>query len=192
MYKKLVPLVVIFTLQAVSIVSVIGQGQQKEESPMSLYSSAFVHNDDIPSRYTCDGLNISPPLTWSDLPENTASLVLIVDDPDAPNPIAPEITWVHWILYNIPPFISGLKEAVQLSELPKGTAQGINSWKKVGYSGACPPIGRHRYFHRLYALDITLPEISSPNKTNLEKAMAGHVIDYKELVGFYERDSDQV
>jgi Raf kinase inhibitor-like YbhB/YbcL family protein len=192
MFKKSVLLAlqaVVFVLQ-VSIVSVISQ--QRGKSSMSLYSSAFDHNDDIPSRYTCDGLNISPPLEWLDLPANTASLVLIVDDPDAPNPAAPEMTWVHWVLYNIPPFVSGLKEAVQPSELPRGTVQGLNSWRKTGYSGACPPIGQHRYFHRLYALDITLLDLGNLNKTNLEKAMAGHILDYKELIGTYQRDSDQV
>lgn len=190
MYRKLMLLAVVFILQTMNIVSV--SSQQKGGGTMFLYSSAFDHNDDIPSRYTCDGLNISPPLEWSDLPANTASLVLIIDDPDAPNPAAPEITWVHWVLYNIPPFVSGLKEAVQPSELPQGTVQGVNSWRKTGYSGACPPIGQHRYFHRLYALDITLPDLGNLNKTNLEKAMAGHIIDYKELIGTYQRDSDQV
>jgi Raf kinase inhibitor-like YbhB/YbcL family protein len=154
---------------------------------MLLQSSAFAPQGDIPKRYTCDGDNISLPLAWSDLPANTASLALIVDDPDAPDPAAPKMTWVHWVLYNIPPSASGLAEAVRASELPQGTLQGVNDWKKTGYGGPCPPIGRHRYVHKLYALDIVLPDLDEPDKADLEKAMAGHILEHKELVGTYRR-----
>ncbi len=160
---------------------------QQGEPIMLLQSSAFAPQGDIPKRYTCDGENVSPPLTWSDLPANTASLVLIIDDPDAPDPAAPKRTWVHWVLYNIPPSTLGLAEAVQTLELPEGTLQGSNDWKKIGYGGPCPPIGRHRYFHKLYALDIVLPDLNEPNKADLEKAMTGHILGYKELIGTYQR-----
>jgi Raf kinase inhibitor-like YbhB/YbcL family protein len=154
---------------------------------MSINSSAFTQNGDIPQRYTCDGEDISPPLAWSDLPEGTKSLVLIVDDPDAPDPAAPKMTWVHWVLYNIPPDASGLQEAIAPSHLPPGTLEGINDWKRTGYGGPCPPIGRHRYFHKLYALDAVLPDLGKPTKAALEKAMEGHVISAVELIGTYER-----
>ena len=160
---------------------------QQEGQAMLLESSAFSPQGDIPKRYTCDGENVSPPLKWSDLPTNTASLVLIVDDPDAPDPAAPKRTWVHWLLYNIPPSVSGLAEAVQTLELPQGTLQGVNDWKKIGYGGPCPPIGRHRYFHKLYALDSMLPDLNKPDKATLEKAMTGHILGYQELIGTYQR-----
>jgi Raf kinase inhibitor-like YbhB/YbcL family protein len=160
---------------------------QPEGQAMLLQSSAFSPQGDIPKRYTCDGENVSPPLKWSDLPAKTASLVLIVDDPDAPDPAAPKKTWVHWLLYNIPPSVSGLAEAVQTLELPQGTLQGMNDMKKTGYGGPCPPIGRHRYVHKLYALDVTLSDLNEPDKATLEKAMTGHILDHKELIGTYQR-----
>lgn len=159
----------------------------QEGQTMLFQSSAFASQGDIPKRYTCDGDNVSPPLTWSNLPANTVSLVLIVDDPDAPDPAAPRKTWVHWVLYNIPASASGLAEAMQTLTLPQGTLQGSNDWKKVGYGGPCPPIGRHRYFHKLYALDAMLPDLNEPDKATLEKAMTGHVLGYKELIGTYQR-----
>ena len=108
----------------------------------------------ILSKYTCDGQDVSPPLAWSSVPAEAKSLLLIIDDPDAPDPAAPKMTWVHWVLYNIPPSASALPEAAR--QLPAGTLDGVNDWKRTGYSGPCPPIGRHRYFHKLYALDILL------------------------------------
>jgi Raf kinase inhibitor-like YbhB/YbcL family protein len=173
----------ILTLPTTKAANITQQGGQA----MLLQSSAFAPQSDIPKRYTCDGENVSPPLKWSGLPAKTASLVLIVDDPDAPDPAAPKKTWVHWLLYNIPPSASGLAEAVQTLELPQGTLQGMNDMKKTGYGGPCPPIGRHRYFHKLYALDITLPDLNEPDKAMLEKAMAGHILDYKALIGTYQR-----
>ena len=150
-------------------------------------SPAFSHNEEIPSKYTCDGEDISPALEWSGLPEGTKSIALIVDDPDAPDPAAPKMTWVHWVLYNIPPSATGLPEAVKSRDLPEGTKEGLNDWKRSGYGGPCPPIGRHRYFHKLYALDIVLPGLGRPTKKDLEKAMEGHILAKAELVGTYQR-----
>ena len=151
-----------------------------------LTSSAFDYDGNIPAIYTCDGDDISPQLTWSGIPANAKSLVLIVDDPDAPDPKAPKMTWVHWVLYNIPTTASGLAEAVKESELPEGTLQGLNDWKRTGYGGPCPPIGRHRYFHKLYALDTVLPDLAKPTKAMLEQAMQGHIIEQTELMGTYQ------
>ena len=150
-------------------------------------SPAFSHNKEIPKRYTCDGDNISPALEWSGLPQGTESVALIVDDPDAPDPAAPKMTWVHWVLYNIPPDAPGLTEGVRPGDLPEGTKEGLNDWKRTGYGGPCPPIGRHRYFHKLYALDVVLPDLSKPTKGELERAMKGHILSQAELVGTYQR-----
>jgi Raf kinase inhibitor-like YbhB/YbcL family protein len=152
-----------------------------------LTSSAFTHNGAIPKQYTCQGSDISVPLAWSGLPAATKSLALIVDDPDAPDPAAPQLTWVHWVLYNIPPTAVGLKEAIKAGELPKGALDGLNDWKRTGYGGPCPPIGRHRYFHKLYALDVMLPDLKRPTKAQLEKAMQGHVLEKFELIGTYQK-----
>ena len=153
---------------------------------LTLTSSAFDHDGNIPAIYTCDGDDISPQLTWSDIPANAKSLVLIVDDPDAPDPEAPKMTWVHWVLYNIPTTASGLAEAVKESELPEGTLPGLNDWKRTGYGGPCPPIGRHRYFHKLYALDTVLPDLGKPTSAKLEQAMDGHIIEQAVLMGTYQ------
>lgn len=154
---------------------------------MVITSAAFSSNGLIPARYTCDGLNISPALSWAQLPGGTKSLALIVDDPDAPDPAAPKRTWVHWVLYNIPPRISGLSEGAAVKDLPPGTLQGINDWQRTGYGGPCPPIGTHRYFYKLYALDTILPDMHDPAKTVLEKAMQGHILAHAELIGRYQR-----
>jgi Raf kinase inhibitor-like YbhB/YbcL family protein len=154
---------------------------------LTVTSRAFSHNGEIPLRYTCDGEDISPPLEWSGLPEGTKSVVLIVDDPDAPDPAAPKMTWVHWVLYNIPPDAAGLPEAVQSQDLPAGTKEGLNDWKRTGYGGPCPPIGRHRYFHKLYALDVVLPDLGNPTKQELEKAMGEHILAKAEIIGTYQR-----
>lgn len=152
-----------------------------------LTSSAFTHQGAIPGRYTCDGDDISPPLAWTGVPASAKSLVLIVDDPDAPDPKAPRMIWVHWLLYNLPPATSNLAEGVALKDLPKGTMHGINDWKRTGYGGPCPPIGRHRYFHKLYALDAMLPDLGKPTALKLEQAMKGHVLAEAQLIGTYER-----
>lgn len=154
---------------------------------LSLSSSDFSAGGAIPSENTCDGTERSPSLSWSGAPAGTKSLALIVDDPDAPDPAAPKMTWVHWVLYNIPPEASGLVHGVRESELPKGTRTGLNDWKKAAYGGPCPPVGRHRYFHRLYALDLVLPDLGHPTKKQLEQAMQGHILEQCELVGTYQR-----
>lgn len=154
---------------------------------LTIESPLFSSNGEIPKRYTCDGKDISPALQWSGLPEGTKSVALIVDDPDAPDPAAPKMTWVHWVLYNIPPDASGLPEGVRSQDLPGGTKEGLNDWKRTGYGGPCPPIGRHRYFHKLYALDIVLPDLGKPTKKELEKAMEEHILSKAELIGTYQR-----
>jgi len=154
---------------------------------MQLESTVFSHQGEIPVRFTCDGGDVSPPLNWAELPSGTKSLALIVDDPDAPDPKAPKMTWVHWVLYNLPADAKGLPEAVKAGNLPAGTRQGLNDWKRTGYGGPCPPIGQHRYFHKLYALDVVLPDLGEPSKTKLEQAMQGHILAKTELVGMYQR-----
>ena len=154
---------------------------------LTITSPAFVHNGEIPARCTCDGKDISPALAWSGLPGGTKSLALIVDDPDAPDPAAPKMTWVHWVLYNVPPGATGLPEGVKSGEMPKDTKEGLNDWKRTGYGGPCPPIGRHRYFHKLYALDVVLPDLGRASKQEVEKAMKGHILASAELVGTYKR-----
>jgi len=154
---------------------------------LSLTSPAFSHGAQIPRRYTCEADDISPALAWSGVPPAAQSLVLIVDDPDAPDPAAPKLTWVHWVLYNIPPQATGLSEGVTVSALPPGTKQGNNDWKRTGYGGPCPPIGRHRYFHKLYALNALLPDLGTPTKAELEQAMPGHVLEQAELMGTYQK-----
>ena len=154
---------------------------------LTLTSPAFAHNGAMPVRLTCDGQDLSPELRWSGLPAGTQSLALIVDDPDAPDPAAPRMTWVHWVLYNIPPTATGLAAAIAPGALPAGTRQGLNDWGRTGYGGPCPPIGRHRYFHKLYALDTVLPDLGKPTKAALEQAMKSHVLASTELVGTYQR-----
>lgn len=154
---------------------------------MVLTSSAFSHGGEISSDYTCEGHDTSPPLSWSEVDPGTKSLALIVDDPDAPDPAAPKRTWVHWVVYNIPPTASGLTAGATADSLPTGSREGENDWKRIGYGGPCPPIGRHRYFHKLYALDVELPHLRRPAKADLLKAMEGHVIASAELVGTYQK-----
>jgi len=154
---------------------------------LTLTSIAFQPMGAIPKRHTCDGEDLSPPLAWSGLPPATKSLALVVDDPDAPDPAAPKRVWVHWVLYNLPPAASPLAEGLTAKRLPAGTLEGLNDWQRTGWGGPCPPIGRHRYFHRLYALDVVLPDLRRPTRAALEKAMAGHVLAQAELVGTYQR-----
>ncbi len=157
------------------------------EVAMTLTSAAFGPNGKIPALYTGEGRDLSPPLAWTGVPAAAKSLVLIVDDPDAPDPRAPKMTWVHWVLYNLPPGTVSLPQAVKSSDLPAGTLEGLNDWKRTGYGGPMPPVGRHRYFHTLYALDAVLSDLGIPTKAKLEKAMAGHILAKAELVGTYER-----
>ncbi len=152
---------------------------------MKLTSTAFVDGGEIPSRFTCEGADKSPPLAWTDVPANAKSLALIVDDPDAPDPAAPKTTWVHWVLYNVPVDAGGLAEAV--TQLPAGTLEGQNDWKRTGYGGPCPPIGRHRYFFKLYALGVRLPDLGHALKAELEDAMRPHIVERVELIGTYRK-----
>jgi Raf kinase inhibitor-like YbhB/YbcL family protein len=124
---------------------------------------------------------------FSGIPPAAKSLALVVDDPDAPDPAKPQRVWVHWVVYNLPPTTTSLPDAVRPDSLPAGALNGRNDWNKVGYGGPCPPIGRHRYFHRLYALDVVLPDLHEPTKAALSKAMEGHVLATAELVGTYQK-----
>jgi Raf kinase inhibitor-like YbhB/YbcL family protein len=154
---------------------------------LTIQSPAFGPMGAIPGKYTCDGDNIAPPLQWSGAPEHTRSFALIVDDPDAPDPAAPQRVFVHWVLYDLPRTSTGLSEAATAATLPAGTREGKNDWERAGYGGPCPPKGRHRYFFRLHALDTMLGDLRAPSKANLEAAMANHVLATAELVGTYER-----
>lgn len=154
---------------------------------LRLSSTAFTDGGEIPSKYTCEGADISPPLQWTGVPKEARSLVLIIDDPDAPDPRAPKMTWVHWVVFNIPPEATGFPEAVTPGSLPAGTQVGLNDWKKNRYGGPCPPIGRHRYFHKLYALDSLLKEMHKPTKAQVEAAMQGQIIATAELIGTYQK-----
>ena len=153
----------------------------------SIVSPAFSAGSAIPAKHTCEGMDVSPQLTWAGIPDGAKSLALVVDDPDAPDPAAPKMTWVHWVLYDLPPAARGLAEGVAPRELPEGTREGRNDWKRTGWGGPCPPIGTHRYFFKLYALDVILPDLGSPTKGALEKAMEGHVLGKAELMGTYRK-----
>jgi Raf kinase inhibitor-like YbhB/YbcL family protein len=154
---------------------------------LAITSTAFRNNGEIPTVFTCEGDDISPPLSFSGVPERTVNLALIVDDPDAPDPKAPKMTWVHWILYDIPRDCTGLPKAVAEAALPPGTKQGKNDWRRTGYGGPCPPIGPHRYFHKLFALDKQLGDLKHPTKPELERAMQGHILATATLIGTYEK-----
>jgi len=151
----------------------------------TLMSESFPDRGTIPARYTCDGWDMSPQLFWTSPPEETRSLALIIDDPDAPDPERPEAPWVHWLLYNITPGLRSLAEGITTENLPSGCLQGKNDWGRAAYGGPCPRHGRHRYRHTLYALDAILPDLREPSRTALEKAMQRHVIAKSELVGLY-------
>jgi len=153
---------------------------------LTIVSSAFENNGSIPRKYTAQGDNVSPPLEWSAGPDSTKSFVLIVDDPDAPDPRAPQRTWVHWVLYAIPAAIRSLPADVGTHGLPTGVRRGLNDWKRAAYGGPSPPVGRHRYFHTLYALDVELPDLEYPAKARLLNAMKGHVLAQSQLIGTYQ------
>ena len=157
------------------------------ESMFTLTSSAFAAGQQIPKKYTCEGDDRSPPLAWAGAPSGTKSYALIVDDPDAPDPNAPRMTWVHWVLYNVPPTATTLAESSSSGALPTGAMEGSNDFGRVRFGGPCPPIGRHRYFHKLYALDTTLPAGKPLDKAGLESAMKGHVLAHAELMGTYQK-----
>jgi Raf kinase inhibitor-like YbhB/YbcL family protein len=159
--------------------------EREAAMPLKLNSSAFADGGVIPRKYTCQGADVSPPLAWDGVPAGTRSLALIVDDPDAPDPKAPRMTWVHW--YNLPADARGLPEDASRAGLPAGSEVGLNDWQRADYGGPCPPIGRHRYFHKLYALDGVLTALTRPTKADLEQAMAGHVLAEAQLVGTYQK-----
>ncbi|HVV81673.1 MAG TPA: YbhB/YbcL family Raf kinase inhibitor-like protein [Kofleriaceae bacterium] len=150
---------------------------------MKLTSTAFTEGSEIPTQYTCEGADRSPPLAWSDVPAGTKSFALIVDDPDAPDPAAPKRVYVHWVLYDIP---AGTTAAVEGSA-PAGARAGKNDWGKAHYGGPCPPIGRHRYFFKLHALDTTLGDRGALGKKELLEAMEGHVLAEATLMGTYQK-----
>ena len=153
----------------------------------TLTSTAFSDGGAIPSRCTCEGPDVSPPLAWRGAPAGTRSFALVVDDPDAPDPARPKRVWVHWLLYNLPPDTSELPEGASPSALPRGACEGTNAAGDPGWGGPCPPIGRHRYFHRLHALDVVLPDLGDDaDRKALERAMAGHVLATAVLVGTYQ------
>lgn len=154
---------------------------------MQLESPAIRPNAPIPVRYTCEGDDVSPPLSWRDVPDGTKSLALVIDDPDAPDPKHPQRTFVHWVVYNLPPDATALPEDARGQKLPSGARTGKNDFQRTEYGGPCPPIGRHRYFHKLYALDTVLGELGTPSKAELLRALDGHVIGQAELVGTYEK-----
>jgi Raf kinase inhibitor-like YbhB/YbcL family protein len=151
----------------------------------TLRSPAFENGASIPPRHTSDGDDIAPALEWSGAPAGTRSFALIVDDPDAPDPKAPKMTWVHWVAYDISHEAKALPEA---GRLPDGAHDGINDWKRAGWGGPRPPIGRHRYFFKLYALDVVLGDLHRPTKAALEQAMHGHVLAHAELMGTYQKE----
>jgi len=148
---------------------------------LTIKSRAFQHNGSIPVEHTCEGPDTSPPLEWSGAPDDTKSFALIVDDPDAPDPKAPKMTYVHWVMYDIPATVTSLAQGTR--KAPSGARDGVNDWKKVGYGGPCPPVGRHRYFFKLYALDTTLGDRGQLTKSKLEEAIKGHVLEKGELIG---------
>ena len=154
---------------------------------LTITSTAFEDGGPMASKYTCEGSDTSPPLQFEGVPGGTRSLALIVDDPDAPDPAAPKMTYVHWVLYNLPPDSRGLPEGTRSENLPSGTLEGLNDWQRTGYGGPCPPIGRHRYFHKLYALDTVLDDLGKPTKDQLLRAMANHVIAQAQVVGTYQK-----
>ena len=178
----------ISALRASCVLFTLSGGLHAEDNmALSLTSEAFTAGGEIPPQYTCQGDDSSPPLRWTGVPDQARSLVLIVDDPDAPDPAAPRMTWVHWVLYNLPATAGGLPAGVTRAELPAGSEEGVNDWQRPGYGGPCPPVGRHRYFHKLYALDTRLEGLSRPTKAAVEAAMQGHVIAQTELVGHYQK-----
>ncbi len=153
---------------------------------MELASPAFAERSAIPVKYTCDGEDLSPPLQWRNVPQGTKSLALIGDDPDAPGR-----TFVHWVVYNIPPTAEGLPEGVPAAEaLSDGARQGTNDFRRIGYGGPCPPAGKsHRYVFKLYALDVELSLPPGATAQDLVKAMEGHILAEGRLIGMYQRKS---
>jgi Raf kinase inhibitor-like YbhB/YbcL family protein len=184
-----VPTAAVVAAVAVAVAAPAAGATRGRAMSMTLTSAAFTHQGEMPARYSCEvkGREVSPPLSWSGVPAAAKSLALIVDDPDAPDPKAPQRTWVHWVLYDLPVTATGLPEGVAPGDLPPGTREGKNDWNRTGYGAPCPPIGRHRYFFKLYALDTVLPDLGHPEKRRLEQSMDGHVLAHAELIGTYEK-----
>ena len=177
---------VILFVAASALVSYAADAQE-DKLMLTLTSSAFSAGKPIPKKYTCEGDDRSVPLAWSGAPAATKSFALIVDDPDAPDPAAPRMTWVHWVLYNVPATTTSLAEGSSNASLPAGSVEGRNDFGRVRFGGPCPPVGRHRYFHKLYALDVVLPSGKALDKPALEAAMKGHVLAHAELMGTYQK-----
>jgi Raf kinase inhibitor-like YbhB/YbcL family protein len=169
---------------ALGLLTVLPESHAIGGAMLTLNSPAFTDQGEIPAKYTCEGSNVSPPLSWSGVPAGTKTLALVVDDPDAPDPKAPKVTWVHWVLFNVPAEVTSLAEN---GTIPSGAKQGVNDFKKSNYGGPCPPIGRHRYFFKLYALDSALDAGSISTKADLEKAMKGHVLATAQRMGTYQK-----
>ena len=182
--KNIVPIAAALALTGLTDSAPARQPTRKLESRLSLTSPAFASGHPIPAKYTCSGEDHSPPLAWTDAPPGTKSFALIVDDPDAPDPDAPRMTWVHLVAYNLS---ASARELPAGGALPPGAAVGINDWKRMGWGGPCPPIGRHRYFFKLYALDTLLPDLGGPTKDALLAAMKGHVLEEAQLFGTYRK-----
>jgi Raf kinase inhibitor-like YbhB/YbcL family protein len=153
-------------------------GEERSMSDFSISSAAFSQNGMIPPKYTCDGANVNPPLSFANVPEKTRSLALIVDDPDAPSG-----TWVHWVVWNI---AAGAREIPENS-VPQGAVQGTTDFREQKYGGPCPPSGTHRYFFKLYALDAPLSLKAGATKAQVEQAMKGHILSQAERIGLYRR-----
>lgn len=159
-----------------------------EVAKLDVSSTSFAPNGPMPPKYTCEGEDTSPALAWSEPPPATKSVAIVVDDPDAPDPAAPKTVFVHWVLYDVPPGTRQLDEgAKNAASVGAGARDGKNDFGQAGWKGPCPPKGRHRYFHKVYALDIVLPDLGQPTRAELEKAMSGHVLAKGELVGTYEK-----
>jgi Raf kinase inhibitor-like YbhB/YbcL family protein len=182
----------ILILTAAGVAVCFAGGLQAKKGAMRMdtivmTSTAFKDKAPIPSAHTCDGADVSPPLTWSSIPAAGKSIVLIVDDPDAPMG-----TWVHWVVYDLPPSLVSLEENIPKTDtVPGGGKQGRNDFKRVGYNGPCPPGGTHRYFFKIYALDTMLNLPSGKTKQEVEKAMKGHIVGKGELVGTYKKKGEE-
>lgn len=160
-------------------------GQSTVARMLTIRSKAFAPGASIPAVHTCEGRDVSPALEFSGAPAGTKALALVVHDPDAPDPKAPKRDYVHWVVYNLPGDCTGLPEGA--ARLPDKARSGLNDWKRQGYGGPCPPIGRHRYFFELFALDTVLPDLGAPTRQQLEQAAEGHVLEKATLMGTYEK-----